>query len=103
MKRILLLISLLLLNCAWFSPRTQSGLTASVDVLPASTDAMNVGVSNNRWKNGFVSYLRIAEKSISTSNDFSDITSYGTLYVSLDHKLYFRTASGGMNAVATTN
>ena len=97
------LVLLLLLNCAFLGTTSnQSALIASRDVVPASSDRRSVGVSENRWKNGFYSYMRMGHVTSANDQEFADIASYSTVYVSLDGKVYFRSASGDVNPLYRT-
>lgn len=78
------------LNCAWLGTRSSSGVTASPDVVAASTDVHNVGTSSLVWQNGYFSRLRFSEKSEAASN----VASFGQVWVSTDNNLYFTNDSG---------
>lgn len=97
----LLLIALCLLTAsdcyAYILPSTAPGGVASQDVVAVSDDNNAVGTSGNRWAEGYFGRMRYAEKDLTSSKPtFSDIASFGTVFVSLDHKPYFRTTSGGV-------
>jgi len=105
--RILIFLAFLLAtsNCyGYILPSTAPGGVASQDLIAVSDDNNTVGTSGNKWAEGYFGRTRYAEKDLMSSKPiYSDIASFGTVFVSLDHKPYFRTASGGVLALYRTS
>lgn len=95
--RYILLILIACFSIGWGGARSQTNLTASQDVVAASSDVHGIGTTGNYWKNIIGSYHKFPHKSNACDNS----ASVGCMYVNGSGSLIFRNASGSETTVAS--
>jgi len=104
MKKKLLIIILVLgifnkTAGSWPTPLPTSNFVASQDVLATSSDSHDVGKSGTNWLNGFFKNIRFSERGEAPST----ISSYGTVYVSIDNELYYQNDAGTSTRISASS